>query len=107
MFHSIQFYQRYRPIGKITLFLISLLSVGLFHFYSYAALQAANPPPVQHFYVPMPEDQIYHALKAIYPSSQTCPAFGADVANPINTYISISVISDNTILYYDHWEDGF
>lgn len=68
---------------------------------------AANPPPVQHFYVPVPEDQVFAALKAIYPSNFTCPAFGENVANPIITYISISVISDNTILYYDHWEDGF
>ena len=72
----------------------------------YSAAFAANPPPVQHYYVPLPEDQIYQALKAIYPSNQTCPA-AANVANPINTYISISVISDSTIIYYDHWEDGF
>jgi hypothetical protein len=86
---------------------ITLLTV-LLQFCFQRALFAANPPPpVQHFYVPLPEDQVYHALKSIYPSNQTCPAFGENVANPIITYISISVISDNTILYYDHWEDGF
>ncbi len=71
------------------------------------ALAAPLPPPVQHFYVPLPEDQIYQSLKAIYPSNVTCAAAAANVANPINTYISLSVISNNTIIYYDHWEDGF
>ena len=26
---------------------------------------------------------------------------------PIETYISISIVADNTIIYYDHWEDDF
>ncbi|MEZ4683097.1 MAG: hypothetical protein R2932_53695 [Caldilineaceae bacterium] len=69
--------------------------------------QAAPPPPVQHFYVPLPEDQIFHALQKIYPGNTVCPAFGENPVNPINTYISISALSDNTIIYYDHWEDGF
>lgn len=69
--------------------------------------QAAPPPPVQHFYVPLPEDQIFHALHSIYPGSPQCTSAVANVSNPINTYISISALSDNTILYYDHWEDGF
>ncbi|MCB0184568.1 MAG: IgGFc-binding protein, partial [Caldilineaceae bacterium] len=68
---------------------------------------AAPPPPVQHFYVPLPEDQIFHALQKIYPGNTVCPAFGENPVNPINTYISISALSDNTIIYYDHWEDGF
>ncbi|MCB0109938.1 MAG: IgGFc-binding protein, partial [Caldilineaceae bacterium] len=68
---------------------------------------AAPPPPVQHFYVPLPEDQIFHALQKIYPGNTICPAFGENPVNPINTYISISALSDNTIIYYDHWEDGF
>ena len=71
------------------------------------ALAAPLPPPVQQFYVPVPEDQIFHALQKIYPGNQTCPNFGENVANPIITYISLSVISANTIIYYDHWEDGF
>ena len=98
------------PNAAMTIALRTILVVLLamvLQFSFHRTLFAAPPPPVQHFYVPIPEDQIYHALKAIYPSNQTCPAFGENVANPINTYISIAVISDNTILYYDHWEDGF
>lgn len=84
--------------------LLSLLLMGV----TQQAALAAPPPPVQHFYIPLPEDQVLHALQAIYPSNQVCTgAFGENVVNPVNTYISISALSDNTIIYYDHWEDGF
>ncbi len=95
-----QFWTTSRHTITVTL-VTMILSLGF-----YGAAFAANPPPVQHYYVPLPEDQIYHALKTIYPSNQSCPA-ATNVANPINTYISISVISDGTIIYYDHWEDDF
>lgn len=89
--------------------LLVMVMAAALQLFLYRAVFAVNPPPVQHFYIPLPEDQIYHALKAIYPSndSRVCPAFGENVSNPINTYVSISALSDNTILYYDHWEDGF
>lgn len=88
-------------------YLIMTLMITMLHLWLYSTVFAANPPPVQHFYIPLPEDQIYHGLKSIYPSNQSCPVFGANVDNPIITYISISALSDNTVLYYDHWEDGF
>lgn len=101
----------HRPNAAMTVavraLVIVLLTVLLPFCFHRTLFAASPPPPVQHFYVPLPEDQIYHALKSIYPSNQSCPVFGENVANPIHTYISISVISDNTILYYDHWEDGF
>lgn len=67
-----------------------------------APLFAANPPPVQIFYVPAPEDDVFDALKGIFPGNSPFP-----ITEPIINYISISVIADGTILYYDHWEDGF
>jgi uncharacterized repeat protein (TIGR01451 family) len=70
---------------------------------------AANPPPVQVFYVPAPEDQVFAALSGIFPGKATCelPDIVTDVTEPIINYISISVIAEGTIVYYDHWEDGF
>ena len=70
---------------------------------------AASPPPVQEFYVPVPEDQVFDALREIFPGRSACAIQTPEkeVAKPIITYISISVISDNTIIYYDHWEDDF
>ena len=96
-----------RVAGLSRRILIALAVVIGFIGVQVGAAVAAPPPPVQHFYVPLPEDQVLHALRAIYPGNDVCTAFGPNVANPINTYISISALSDNTIIYYDHWEDGF
>ena len=76
---------------------------------SASTLFAANPPPVQVFYVPAPEDQVFDALSGIFPGAATCglPDFVEDVTEPVINYISISIIAEDTIVYYDHWEDGF
>ncbi|MEZ4863381.1 MAG: hypothetical protein R3C14_18835 [Caldilineaceae bacterium] len=93
---------------KVLLYSLVLVVAIVSNGYLYGAAYAANPPPpVQQYYVPLPEDQVYAALKVIYPDNHKCTAYGENVVDPINTYISISVISDNTIIYYDHWEDGF
>jgi uncharacterized repeat protein (TIGR01451 family) len=68
-----------------------------------APLFAANPPPVQVFYIPAPEDQGFTALKTIFPGMVGYP----EVKEPIISYTSISVITEGTILYYDQWEDGY
>ena len=60
---------------------------------------AANPAPVGVFYVTEPEDDILPALVTI--SGGTTPT------SPMKTTISIAISADNTLVYYDHWEDGF
>jgi uncharacterized repeat protein (TIGR01451 family) len=65
------------------------------------AALAANPPPVQTYYVPFPEDQVLDSLQTIKPTGTTTPT------DPIQTYISIAAIADNTYVYYDQWEDGY
>jgi uncharacterized repeat protein (TIGR01451 family) len=67
-------------------------------------LFAANPPPVQIFYIPAPEDDGFNALKGIYP---TAPIPPPNITEPIVSFTSISVIANGTIIYYDHWEDGY
>lgn len=62
--------------------------------------QSTNPVPVQFFYVPLPENQILQAL-------QTINTNGTASTNPVQTYISIAAIADNTVIYYDQWENGF
>ncbi len=52
---------------------------------------------VQTYYVPIPEDQGLLALNAI----------NTDADDPMNTYISITVVADDTVIYYDHWEDDY
>ena len=59
---------------------------------------AVNPTPVQLFYVPFPEDQLLQGLQQINAANPT---------NPVTTYIALSVVADGTIVYYDHWENGY
>ncbi len=59
---------------------------------------AANPTPVQLFYVPFPEDQLLQGLQGINAS---------DPISPVTTYISIAAVASNTIIYYDQWENGY
>jgi uncharacterized repeat protein (TIGR01451 family) len=56
----------------------------------------AGPEPVQVYFVPLPEEQIRTSCATIVSSGDT-----------IHTVISISTSLDNTLIYYDHWEDGF
>ena len=55
---------------------------------STAPLFAANPPPVQMYYVPVPEDDVFAALQGIFPGNSPDP-----ITEPIFNYISISVIA--------------
>jgi hypothetical protein len=54
---------------------------------------------MQTFYIPMPDQMIYnHTFAAINVNDR-----GTNVV----TLIGIAVSTDNTVLYWDHWEDGF
>lgn len=78
--------------------LFGRLGVALIVFiFSNMVVMAANPPPVQTYYVPFPEDDIYSALKAI----------ASATTGPMISYISIAVLADDTRIYYDQWENGF
>jgi uncharacterized repeat protein (TIGR01451 family) len=57
-----------------------------------------TPAPLQIFYVPMPETETNGALDVI----------GNGVQGTLQTSIvAISVTENNTVLWYDHWEDGY
>ena len=95
-----------RWVSVLTLVSVLLL-IHLVHFA--VAMAAPNPPPVQIYYVPVPEDQVFAAFTSIYPggAADKCNLGSPDVASPIHSYVSISVISAGTIVYYDQWEDDF
>ena len=82
-----------------------LFFVGLFAVLVPCA-HADNPPPVQTFYIPMPEDDLLNVLQTIENGTTWIPAAQLP-ADPVYTYVTISVFSDNTIIYYDQWENGF
>src|SRR5262245_53172959 len=63
---------------------------------------AANPTPVQLFYVPFPEDQLLTALQAIESGG---PANAPEY--PVTYFISIAAVGNGTIIYYDQWENGY
>lgn len=58
---------------------------------------AANPAPVQTFYVTLPEADALTVLYSINP----------DARSPIVTYFSIAVGVSGTRVYYDQWENGY
>lgn len=58
---------------------------------------AANPAPVQTYYVTLPESDALTALSTI----------NADAVAPMYTYFSISIALNDTLIYYDQWEDGY
>ena len=70
-----------------------------------AAFTDSNPPPVQTFYVPLPEDQMLQVLDARLTPSDPSPT--TDPRDPMTTYIGIAAVANGTFIYYDHWEDGF
>ena len=63
---------------------------------------ATNRPPVQTFYLPIPEEDLLQTLTSIHGgASWTLPA------EPIESYNSIVVFVDGTVIYYDQWENGY
>ena len=59
--------------------------------------RAALPEAEQVFFVPLPEATVDAALTAV----------GATTTGTMHSVISITAVADDTIIYYDEWEDGF
>ena len=57
----------------------------------------AGPAPVEIYFVPLPEEDIRGGSLALY----------SGTSDSVRTIISITGAVDGTIVYYDHWEDGF
>ena len=66
-----------------------------------------NRAPIQVFYTPLPEEHVYDALRSIWGDYKTGTSkFGAP-SSPMESYVSIAIFLDNTVIYYDQWEDGY
>jgi hypothetical protein len=61
------------------------------------SVHAVNPPPSQVFYVPFPEDNQLSGFAGI----------NAAAVDPLAVFVTFSAGTDNTVIYYDHWEDGY
>ncbi|MEM8828799.1 MAG: SdrD B-like domain-containing protein [Cyanobacteria bacterium P01_G01_bin.19] len=62
-----------------------------------------SDPAVQFFYVPTKEADLLTGIKAI----ATDGTNNFNSATEIDSIISLTISTDNTVVYYDHWEDGF
>jgi len=65
---------------------------------STASLVGAGPPPIQVFYIPVPEDQLLAEMQTLAP---------AMTDTTVRTTIGITIAGNGTFLYYDQWEDGY
>lgn len=64
-------------------------------------VESAGPYAVaQITFVPLPEQELNQALRLISPTD-------ANANNNIESIIAFTVTSNNTIVVYDHWEDGY
>lgn len=81
----------------VHVFVISVVGMGGF---SVQRAEAASCPLT--FYIPIPEQDYLLGL-----TEMTTGITQLKPVNPVTTYISIAAVSDNTIIRYDHWEDGY
>jgi len=80
---------------------------------STTAGSATATPPSDVFYMPLPEADALTALQSIVPvanpgvasNGETCRGSRVPIS-PVSTYSSITVLRDNTVIYYDHHEDS-
>ena len=56
--------------------------------------------PTQTFYVPLPEKDAFNMLLKPIASTNSC--YGN-----MTSLISFAISTDNTVVWYDHWEDGY
>jgi len=87
----------------------------------------AEPPPagetsgpvVNTFYVPFPEDQVKLMQDTVYPhdgpsvpsacasTNDTSQTYNTNPKDPVITRTGVSILYDDTVLYYDQYEDGY
>ncbi len=58
---------------------------------------AATPSGVSEFFVPVDEDNEFYILDAL----------GGLTSQDLHSVVSLTSWADNTVVYYDHWENGY
>ncbi len=63
-----------------------------------------SDPAIQFFYLPGEEEDIFDAFKKL--TVNATAGSTRDPNSPINSITYLTVSTDNTVIYYDHWEGG-
>lgn len=71
-----------------------------------------GPPLVETYFVPWPEDQVWTAMGRVFPTSCSNYAsfrdnYDAAPRQPMVGFTGITITDANTVVTYDHWEDGY
>lgn len=71
-----------------------------------------GPSVVETYYLPWPEDQVFTSMGSIFNSSCSLydgfnTTYDAVARQPMISYTAITITDINTVITYDHWEDGF
>ncbi|HRZ55436.1 MAG TPA: SdrD B-like domain-containing protein [Candidatus Paceibacterota bacterium] len=70
--------------------------------------RAANPPVVQKYYIPFPENDLLASFMYLWGERpKTDYYLQWYPSDPMTTIVTITAPASGTIIYYDHWEDGY
>lgn len=86
-----QLMTRFRAVSRVCLVVPSLLAAVIL------PAAADNPPPTQVFYIPFAEDNQLDGFASI----------NGVAGDPLAVFVTFSTVADETVIYYDHWEDGY
>ncbi len=89
--------RRYLRRGALLAAFALVVAILPFDFAGQVPGASAGPAPVESYFIPLPEEDIRGGSLALY----------ASTSDTIHTVISITGAVDGTIVYYDHWEDGY
>jgi hypothetical protein len=78
--------------------LLSALLLAAMQRQAQAVISSMVQKPMQTFFVPLPEESAYHQMFFL---------INRIARDPIISFVTISVSTDNTVIWYDHWEDGY
>ena len=84
-------------LKRRSLTILGMVLLAAFLGVTFNRASAANPAPVMVFHLTEPENDMLAAMQVI----------NAVAVSPMVTKVSIAISADGTLVYYDHWEDGF
>jgi hypothetical protein len=86
-----------RLVVRVRRSALTLLAIAVVAVLWTPVAQAINPQPIQTFFLTLPEDQVRTSLYAITTAT----------GMTMRSVTGVSITADNTIIYYDQWENGY